>query len=310
MSETLKRIIAGFSIGGIVILLLNFLYFLYAIPALLFIYLFAFLGLEEYYRLVDRGVSGRPIKFLGHFFGFLILISYYAQFLYESKEHLEFPPVFLDFLETYQNIKNPVIPILVIFVIVTKTYSMMFRPIEGNTYNVMSTITGVLYVFLPLSIVLPMLSLDEGIFIFVFVAFSTIMTDVGGYFGGRWFGKHNAGLKVSPRKTWEGYIAGVLFANLFNLGFLYVWIKVLSNLSSKSLLILPSYWEASILTLVFSFATIFGDLVESAIKRDAKAKDSSTIIPGHGGVLDLVDAMLFTFPLGYFYFYIKTLFVL
>jgi phosphatidate cytidylyltransferase len=174
----------------------------------------------------------------------------------------------------------------------------------------MSTVTGVLYVALPFATVLPMLVLKEGIFIFVYTALATIMTDVGAYFAGRWFGKHNAGLKVSPKKTWEGYIGGIIFANLFNLVFLYLWKYFHPDLSKDSLIILPSYLESIILTLFFSFVSIFGDLVESALKRDAKLKDSSSIIPGHGGVLDLVDAMLFTFPLGYFYFYIKIKFLI
>ncbi|GIX42661.1 MAG: CDP-diglyceride synthetase [Leptospiraceae bacterium] len=310
MGETLKRIIAGFTIGGIVIVLLNTLHFIYGLHALLFITIIAVLGLEEYYRLTDKGVDGRPIRILGFTFGFLFLLSYYTEFLYESRNILSLNEVILNFIITYQEIKNPVIPILVLFVIFTKAYSMMFRPLDGNAYNVMSTITGVLYIALPLAIILPMLVLPEGIFIFVYTALATIMTDVGAYFAGRWFGKHNAGLKVSPKKTWEGYIGGILFANLFNLGFIYAWLYFHPDLLQQSKVIMPSYIESIILTLIFSFISIIGDLVESALKRDAKTKDSSTIIPGHGGVLDLVDAMLFTFPLGYFYFYIKIKFLL
>jgi len=310
MGETLKRLIAGFTIGGIVILLLNTLHFFYGIHAIFFILIFVLIGLEEYYRLTDKGIDGKPIRPLGYIFGILMVLSYYTEFLYESRDTLSFNEHFLSFITTYQEIKNPVIPILVLFVIITKSYSMMFRPLDGNAYNVMSTVTGVLYVALPFATVLPMLVLKEGIFIFVYTALATIMTDVGAYFAGRWFGKHNAGLKVSPKKTWEGYIGGIIFANLFNLVFLYLWKYFHPDLSKDSLIILPSYLESIILTLFFSFVSIFGDLVESALKRDAKLKDSSSIIPGHGGVLDLVDAMLFTFPLGYFYFYIKIKFLI
>lgn len=310
MQETLKRIISGFSIGGLVILLLNHIHFFYGIPVFLVILLFSFLGLEEYYRLTDKGIEGKAIKPLGYFFAFLFILSYYFEYLYASKDFFSFSGNILVFLENYQKIKNPIIPILVLFTIFTKTYSMMFRPIEGNTYNSVVTIVGVLYTTLPLSIVMPMLVLPQGIFIFVFVALATIMTDVGAYFGGRWFGKHNAGLKVSPKKTWEGYIAGIVFSNLFNIVFLYLWIYFHPNLEQRDFIIIPSYLESIILTLIFSFISIFGDLVESALKRDAKQKDSSSLIPGHGGILDLIDAMLFTFPFGYFYFYIKIQFML
>lgn len=310
MQETLKRILSGFTIAGVVILLLNHLHFLYGIPILLAILFFSLLGLEEYYRLTDKGLEGRAVRFLGFLFAFLLVFSYYLEYLYLSKDVLSYPDGISWFLEKYQKIKNPIVPILIFFVILIKTYSMMFRPIEGNTYNSMVTITGVLYTTLPLAVILPMLVLTQGVFVFVFTALGTIMTDVGAYFGGRWFGKHNAGLRVSPRKTWEGYIAGIFFANLFNLGFLYSWIYFHPNLTTEELKILPKYWESIILTFLFSFISIFGDLVESAIKRDAKTKDSSSLIPGHGGVLDLVDAMLFTFPIGYYYFYVKIQFLL
>ncbi len=310
MQETIKRIISGFAIGGVVILLLNHLYFFYGIPILIVILFFCLLGLEEYYRLTDKGLEGRAIRILGFLFAFFLVFFYYLEYLYLSKHAFSFPDSIIWFLEKYKKIENPIVPVIVIFLIFIKTYSMMFRPIEGNTYNSMVTITGVLYTTLPLAVILPMLALTQGVFIFVFTALATIMTDVGAYFGGRWFGKHNAGLQVSPRKTWEGYISGIVFANIFNLGFLYFWIYFHPNLSIEELKILPNYWESIVLTFMFSFISIFGDLVESALKRDAKTKDSSSLIPGHGGVLDLVDAMLFTFPVGYYYFYIKIQFLL
>ncbi|MFN3603462.1 MAG: phosphatidate cytidylyltransferase [Leptonema sp. (in: bacteria)] len=310
MQETLKRIISGFSIAGVVILLLNHIHFFYGIPILITILILSFFGLREYYILTDKKIQGKPIPFLGFFFGFLFILSYYLEYLYQSKEVFSFSGALIQFLEAYQKIKNPVIPILIFFVMITKSYSMMFRPIEGNTYNSMATVMGVLYVSLPLAIILPMLVLKQGSFIFVFSALGAIMTDVGGYFGGRWFGKHNAGLKVSPKKTWEGYISGIIFANIVNFIFLYFWIYFHPNLTNEDFTILPSYLECIVLTLVFSLVSIFGDLVESALKRDAKIKDSSSLIPGHGGFLDLADAMLFSFPLGYFYFYIKIQFLL
>ncbi len=302
MKETIKRLIAGFSIGGVVIVLLNHLFFWYGIFALLIILFFNFLGLREYFNAAKRNTTEKPISFLGHFFGLLIIFFYYFEFLYISREFHQFFPFFLDFLEKFNSFKNPIIPLIVLLIILSKTYSMMFRPLEGNIYNTMSTVTGVLYISLPFALVLPMLALEEGIFIFTYVALGTIMTDVGGYFGGRWFGKHNAGLKVSPKKTYEGYIAGIIYANIFNLAYLYIWISLHPELNLK---VIPGYIESIVITLIISLISIFGDLVESAIKRDAKIKDSSNIIPGHGGVLDLVDAMLFTLPLGYFYFYIK-----
>jgi len=67
------------------------------------------------------------------------------------------------------------------------------------------------------------------------------------------------------------------------------------------------YLEAGVLAFFTSIVSILGDLTESAMKRDAQTKDSASIIPGHGGVLDLIDAMLFTIPAGYYYLYFKTI---
>jgi phosphatidate cytidylyltransferase len=115
------------------------------------------------------------------------------------------------------------------------------------------------------------------------------LCDSAAYFAGRAFGKHKLFERVSPKKTWEGAIAGLAFA-------------VAAFLVAKALA-LPflSYSSAVVCGLIVGVFGQMGDLAESLLKRDAGVKDSSTLIPGHGGVLDRFDSLMFVSPLIYFY---------
>lgn len=305
MSETAKRIVSGLAIGVIVILALFFYEFAAGFHAFLLIAAFAFLGVEEFYRLTDKGLDGRPIRGVGFLFTFLFILVLYMDYL-SGLDRSTLPGLLTSVLGVFEQIKNPVIPVLLVFLIVTSSYSMVFRPLDGTAHTITSTLTGPIYAAIPIGMVFSILSLDAGIFVFVYIALATIMTDVGAYFAGRWFGKHNAGLKVSPKKTYEGYIGGIIFANICVQAYVYGWLFYFPETNPD---FVPSYFESVLLTIVLSFISVFGDLVESALKRDARIKDSSSTIPGHGGVLDLVDAMLFTFPAGFYYFYIRAMIV-
>ncbi len=113
--------------------------------------------------------------------------------------------------------------------------------------------------------------------------------DSAAYFAGRAFGRHKLFPRVSPNKTWEGAVAGVVFAVA---AFCAARALVLPYLSAGSAILCG--------LIVGGFGQI-GDLAESLLKRDAGVKDSSTIIPGHGGVLDRFDSLMFVSPLIYFY---------
>ena len=113
--------------------------------------------------------------------------------------------------------------------------------------------------------------------------------DVGGYFGGRWFGRHKLMPSVSPGKTIEGSTAAVIS-------------NVLGGLGSKLVFFPTLGWvEAFGLGLAVGCLAQVGDLCESMLKRAFGAKDSGWIIPGHGGVLDRIDSLVFPAPLVYYY---------
>lgn len=125
------------------------------------------------------------------------------------------------------------------------------------------------------------------------------MADIAAYFCGRAFGKRKLAPAISPGKSWEGAWGGM--AGVILLGF--VWVHVIDvrvAVDSPSLytLLVQRHGVVSLLALVFLGAmSVVGDLFESLVKRAAGAKDSSNLLPGHGGVLDRIDALLPVFPL-------------
>lgn len=116
-----------------------------------------------------------------------------------------------------------------------------------------------------------------------FVIFATYLCDTGAYFSGYFFGKHKLNERISPKKTWEGSIGGWLCGTLGS--------------TAVAMLILPAvpFWKILLIASILSVGGQLGDLVFSAIKRDYQIKDYSNLFPGHGGVLDRVDSLLFNF---------------
>ena len=114
-------------------------------------------------------------------------------------------------------------------------------------------------------------------------------SDMAAYYGGRMFGRHKLAPSVSPGKTWEGAVAGML-ASLLLAAASHYWF--FPNLPLKFALPLAA---------VMNVVGVLGDLTESALKRSAGAKDTAQLLPGHGGILDRVDSLLFNAPLIYYF---------
>ncbi|MGE9835050.1 phosphatidate cytidylyltransferase [Streptococcus orisratti] len=128
----------------------------------------------------------------------------------------------------------------------------------------------------------------DGLDKVVLALFIVWATDIGAYMIGRQFGKHKLLPKVSPNKTIEGSLGGILAAVLVGAAFM---------LFDKSVYAPHSFLVMLVLIILFSIFGQFGDLVESAIKRHFGVKDSGKLIPGHGGILDRFDSMIFVFPI-------------
>ena len=123
--------------------------------------------------------------------------------------------------------------------------------------------------------------------------------DIAAYFGGRAFGKRKLALAISPGKSWEGVWSGMLGALV--LAALWLWLDSSFSMDAPSLythLLQRQGAVGLVLVVVFLAAmSVVGDLFESLVKRSAGAKDSSALLPGHGGLLDRVDALLPVFPM-------------
>ena len=124
------------------------------------------------------------------------------------------------------------------------------------------------------------------------------MADVAAYFGGRAFGRHKLAPSISPGKSWEGVWSGM--GGVMALAVFWIWLDGRASLDSDSVysrLLQSLGWVGGALALAaLSGLSVVGDLVESLVKRAAGAKDSSRLLPGHGGVLDRVDALLPVLP--------------
>lgn len=165
--------------------------------------------------------------------------------------------------------------------------------VPNATFNFAITVSGSLYVGWLGSYLVLLRGLPEpqGLIWTLVVIFSAAITDTGGYFFGSLFGKHKIAPSISPKKSWEGYFGGILFGGLFT------WLATV---------ILHIYFpeiigiHGLIIGTVLSIFVPFGDLAESMFKRQFQIKDTSHILPGHGGILDRIDSSLWAIVIGYY----------
>ncbi len=135
---------------------------------------------------------------------------------------------------------------------------------------------------------------ETGRLLILYLLIVVKMTDVGAFFVGSLLGKHKLIPRISPGKTWEGLAGGIIVAVVASCSFCYI-------VEGKFGLIGMSMTHAVVLGIILAIAGVLGDLFESMIKRSAKMKDSGAVIPGMGGVLDVIDSLLFGAPVLYGY---------
>lgn len=162
--------------------------------------------------------------------------------------------------------------------------------------NLAITLFGIAYLTIPLSFIIKINyyfipeNHQDGRLWLAYVLLITKMTDMGAYFSGKILGKTKLAPRISPKKTLEGAIGGLIAAILVSILF-----YVLVPTSALKMTAWQSIWLGTFLSLLAQF----GDLAESILKRDAGIKDSSSL-PGLGGILDVVDSLVFTLPFMYF----------
>lgn len=162
------------------------------------------------------------------------------------------------------------------------------------------------YIAIPMALLVATRQQPAGAIWTIFTLLSVWSGDIFAYFVGKAIGKHRMTPEVSPKKTWEGAGASILASVVVGA----MWIHYAPIISGALLrwnlierrdgmfgLEQPQLWPVIMLAALVNVAAQFGDLVESLIKRGAGVKDSGTILPGHGGMLDRIDAMLFAVPI-------------
>lgn len=245
--------------------------------------LITILGLHEFYKLAEKA-NVQPQKNYGLFFGiFLVLLA---------------------FIQKTSPI--PLISFLILPLFFLPFFIELYRKKENPFSNIGWTFLGIIYVAIPFSLLVYIFT-PAGLFhnnimqntgwrmiheydyrplltIFVLIWISDTMA----YVCGRLFGKHKLWERISPKKTWEGFIGGFIFTVVAG-GMIANWIlynKCNYNQEIKWICV----------AAVISVTGMLGDLVESLFKRSINVKDSGTILPGHGGILDRFDALLLATP--------------
>lgn len=234
----------------------------------LFVTVFAIsmIGMMELYRIVHIN------KALPGILGYLAGISYYLLLYFDLKEYTVM--FFIAFL----------LLLMILYVFLFPKY---------KTDQVTMAFFGLFYVSVMLSYIYQIRVMEDGVIIIWLVFIGAWGSDTCAYCAGMLFGKHKVAPGLSPKKSWEGCIGGIIGAAL--LGFLYatVFKEQIMGISNPQLIFAVIGAASSIISQI-------GDLAASAIKRDHEIKDYGKLIPGHGGVLDRFDSIIFTAPIVYY----------
>ena len=261
----LKRVVTSILLLGILLLVLWANSFFPAFTIAAAIC--ALLGGWEFYRMVSTSNQGRPALWLG-----LVLILLF---------------IIAPLLKWDNNIlftMSVILPLLWV----------MIRHNRKDAFSSWAfTLAGVMYLGWLASRYTALIQLDDGYKWVVLALFCAFASDTTAYFIGRWIGKHKMTPSISPAKTWEGAFGGLVGAVV--IGSFAIWVLKLPL----------SLWQAIVLSAITGIFAQIGDLVESLFKRNMGAKDSGRALPGHGGMLDRIDSIIFAgLVVHYYVFYL------
>lgn len=266
MNNLLQRILTGILGAAIVIGLVWFNEWTYFGLFLLISFLCQW---ELYGMFVKNGKC--PQRFLGLLTGICINVTVFLQ----QRDATD-----------YEFLLVNLIPLFLIFI------TELFRKKGTTTENLSLTFLGIIYAALPFAL-LHLIAFDETLNyqreIILGILFLQWACDTGAYFVGKYFGKRKLWERISPKKTWEGSIGGLVACIAVS----FALAKNYNSLTQQN-------WLA--LSLIIGVISQFGDLTESAMKRNFQIKDSGGILPGHGGLLDRFDGLILAIPFVAVYF--------
>ncbi|UCC90774.1 MAG: phosphatidate cytidylyltransferase [Dehalococcoidia bacterium] len=237
---------------------------------------FGVLAALEFYRMVYTS-EAPPFTYFG--------LIWTAFFILSRNSEL------LSTLEPHFNL-GLLTPLLLTSAVVLPLIGLLSRrQREGAFITWAWTIAGILYVGWLLSYLVALRGLDAGRNWVFFALFITWASDTTAFFIGRRFGRHKLASSISPGKTWEGTTGGIVGAIIMSILFF-----------TPTPFHLPLvYWQAIGLSILVSIFGQIGDLVESLLKRNMGVKDSGKLMPGHGGILDRMDSIIFAGIVVYYY---------
>lgn len=269
-----------------------------AVPVVALLLIFAFQSYVQYILVVFIGLlscvaiweyeqfvkvkGGRMLLPILLLFTFLEVVAFYIAAHYERLDSL---------------------PLFLFFIAFLTLFALHFNEKEGAIVDLAVSSFGLAYIAAPMGMILSILYFPGGQDGRLWVAYLLIVTkiaDIGAYFAGNLFGRRKLAPKISPGKTVEGATVGLLCALLAS----FVFYTLSQNGILKDFYLGKISWIA--LGLILGLIGPLGDLSESLLKRDANKKDSNAL-PGLGGVLDMVDSLLFNAPIIYFYLYFVTI---
>lgn len=279
LSPTKQRIVIGALVSTLAFLLVYFSYYPIVKP-LIFLTIASIVGIAlwEFYQ-ITKAKDFEP----------LVKMGIAASTLY----------VLAVFLTTFSP-KLALLPQIVFFVCFLLIFFRFFFEARQPLLNLAITIFGIVYLALPLSQMIqinyffPPLGDQQGQLWLFYLILVTKMTDIGGFFIGKKFGKHKLAKYISPKKTIEGSIGGLVLALTTSILFPII----INSYTDRGIEL--SLQQSIYLGIGMGVLAQIGDLGESLLKRDAGVKDSNQL-PGLGGFLDMVDSLIFTTPLIYFF---------
>ena len=272
-----KRIIIALSIGAVLIPAFSLVPCSWLV-GLIGMLLFAGVGTWEFYGLLEAG--GMPVSKKWGITSGLVFVA-------------------ATWFHMTGSVSNNLLWSVLLLVIASNFFRILTYPnLRKGLESCMGTILGLVYVPLLWSFVVRLFlsgELSKPGWAAFYVILCMKMADSGGYFFGTRFGKHKLAPVISPKKSWEGLFGGIVFCLIVNVLW---WIVSKGHINSAIPLTLG---HALVLGFLFPIVGTLGDLVESMFKRAVNVKDSNTMVYGLGGILDMIDSILFAAPMLYIY---------
>ena len=198
----------------------------------------------------------------------------------------------LYYIAIYLDRMDIIVPMMVVYLLVMLAVYVLTFPTYSDK-QIMAAFMDFFYVSVMLSFVYLIRNMEHGLVLVLLIFVSSWINDTCAYFVGRALGKHKMAPVLSPKKSIEGLIGGIVGAGVFGVVFCILFDKYVDTMNYAPLLF-------AVVGAVGALPAVIGDLAASAIKRNNDIKDYGKLIPGHGGILDRFDSIIFTAPIIYY----------